>query len=222
MRPAWMRAVGGARRRFGVTGYNGYVIDQRVLQLQHPDGQVFSFEPGSLALAFAVTGPPTDDPWFETLDAPADLARWLSERLGARGFRVTADDLATAKRLRRSIWHAAEATIDGRHLDTDVRETLNALAAAPALAPQITETGDRDWAPGLGLTAALSTIARQAIEVLTGSSSARLRRCEGVNCALLFVDTSRPGTRRWCSMERCGNRAKATAHRRRTGQEASH
>ena len=44
--------------------------------------------------------------------------------------------------------------------------------------------------------------------VVTGERASRIRRCQGVNCAIPFVDTSRPGTRRWCSMDRCGNREK--------------
>ena len=32
---------------------------------------------------------------------------------------------------------------------------------------------------------------------------------------LLFVDQSRPGSRRWCSMQRCGNLAKVRSYRDR-------
>jgi hypothetical protein len=44
---------------------------------------------------------------------------------------------------------------------------------------------------------------------------------DGSRCSLLFVDTSRSGRRRWCSMERCGNRAKVAAHRRRRKESDS-
>jgi len=40
--------------------------------------------------------------------------------------------------------------------------------------------------------------------------------CGADNCALIYLDTSRPGNRRWCSMERCGNRAKVRGHRSRS------
>jgi predicted RNA-binding Zn ribbon-like protein len=66
----------------------------------------------------------------------------------------------------------------------------------------------------------MSSVARDAIDVFGGPRAARLKRCEGSRCALLFVDTSRSGRRRWCSMERCGNRAKAAAHRRRKKEES--
>jgi predicted RNA-binding Zn ribbon-like protein len=45
-----------------------------------------------------------------------------------------------------------------------------------------------------------------------------VRRCEGPNCTLWFLDTSKGHARRWCSMAVCGNRAKAAAHRARARQ----
>ena len=40
----------------------------------------------------------------------------------------------------------------------------------------------------------------------------RIRPCANDNCILHFYDTTRNGTRRWCSMGGCGNRAKAARH----------
>jgi len=37
-------------------------------------------------------------------------------------------------------------------------------------------------------------------------------RCQNPACVLWFFDTTRNGTRRWCSMAVCGNRAKARRH----------
>jgi predicted RNA-binding Zn ribbon-like protein len=45
---------------------------------------------------------------------------------------------------------------------------------------------------------------------------ARVRRCAGAHCVLVFFDTSRSGTRRWHDMATCGNRAKAATHHART------
>jgi predicted RNA-binding Zn ribbon-like protein len=50
---------------------------------------------------------------------------------------------------------------------------------------------------------------------------ARIRRCEGERCVLLYYDTSRNRSRRWCDMAACGNRAKAAAHYRRTRHQRS-
>jgi predicted RNA-binding Zn ribbon-like protein len=42
-----------------------------------------------------------------------------------------------------------------------------------------------------------------------------VKACEGRACTLMFADRTRSRTRRWCSMEICGNRAKQIAHRLR-------
>jgi predicted RNA-binding Zn ribbon-like protein len=63
--------------------------------------------------------------------------------------------------------------------------------------------------------AALATLARDAVDLFGGRLAARIRVCAAEDCGLLFVDASRPGRRRWCSMERCGNLAKVRGHRAR-------
>jgi predicted RNA-binding Zn ribbon-like protein len=47
---------------------------------------------------------------------------------------------------------------------------------------------------------------------LLGTAPDRIRSCAHDSCVLHFFDTSRNGTRRWCSMATCGNRAKASRH----------
>jgi CGNR zinc finger/Putative stress-induced transcription regulator len=49
---------------------------------------------------------------------------------------------------------------------------------------------------------------------LRESHGERIRPCANPDCVLWFLDTSRPGTRRWCSMAACGNRDKALRHGR--------
>jgi predicted RNA-binding Zn ribbon-like protein len=194
------------------------VVDVGALELHHPDGQVFTFEPGSLALAFATTGPGTYDGSlvrFQTLTRPSDLERWAEDVLGSAGLLATDSDLQMAVRLQAAIWSLADALIDRRPIPEGAREVLNELAAQPGLVPRLLPGPTRTW---LGVQSApnlMSTVARDAIDVFGGPRAARLKRCEGLRCALLFVDTSRSRGRRWCSMERCGNRAKVAAHRRR-------
>ena len=43
-------------------------------------------------------------------------------------------------------------------------------------------------------------------------NSGRVRECANDKCLWLFLDESKNGTRRWCSMSACGNRAKAHRH----------
>ncbi|BDG04876.1 CGNR zinc finger domain-containing protein [Anaeromyxobacter oryzae] len=74
--------------------------------------------------------------------------------------------------------------------------------------------------PGDALDAPLWPVMASAAEVLTsGADLARVRVCglyDSDECSWLFVDETRSGTRRWCSMKDCGNKAKARRHYRRT------
>ncbi|TCO33504.1 putative RNA-binding Zn ribbon-like protein [Kribbella steppae] len=49
-------------------------------------------------------------------------------------------------------------------------------------------------------------VAHAAYELLTGPRAGRIKRCAG--CPWLFVDQSKNGSRRWCSMEFCGTSEK--------------
>lgn len=194
------------------------MIDVGALKLHHPDGQVFTFEPGSLALAFAVTGPGTYDgplALFQTLRRPSDLVRWAADVVGAADLQATDTDLELAVRLQAAIWSGADALIDRGPIPESDREILNELAARRCLVPRLLPGATRTWVGVEGVASLLSSVAQDAIYVLGGPPATRLKRCEGSRCSLVFVDTSRSGRRRWCSMDRCGNRAKVAAHRRR-------
>lgn len=59
-------------------------------------------------------------------------------------------------------------------------------------------------------------IARSAGELLVSDTLSRVRQCaDDRGCGYLFIDTSRNRSRLWCSMESCGNRAKARRHYQR-------
>ena len=64
----------------------------------------------------------------------------------------------------------------------------------------------------------LVPIAEDAADLLCKGDRERVRKCGSPACVLFFYDTSRNRTRRWCSMDLCGNRAKVAAYfRRRRG-----
>jgi predicted RNA-binding Zn ribbon-like protein len=165
-----------------------------------------------------VTGPGTAEgplARFQTLWGPSDLERWAADVAQVDRLNASDVDLELALRLQASIWGVANAVIDGQPVRNDDRETLNELAAEPSLVPRLLPGPTRTWVSGEGMRSLLSSVARDAIDVLGGPRAARVKRCEGSRCYLLFTDTSRSGRRRWCSMDRCGNRAKVAAHRRR-------
>ncbi|MFB7321486.1 CGNR zinc finger domain-containing protein [Streptomyces sp. NPDC056190] len=74
----------------------------------------------------------------------------------------------------------------------------------------------RELAGPPACAALLAAVARDAVELLTDPvARAGLRQCEGDNCPIVYLDTSRGRRRRWCSSEVCGNRERVARHRRR-------
>lgn len=61
----------------------------------------------------------------------------------------------------------------------------------------------------------LVPIARSIARLVTEEDLTRVRACEGVGCSLWFLDQTKPGRRRFCSPDVCGNRAKVAAFRSR-------
>ena len=60
----------------------------------------------------------------------------------------------------------------------------------------------------------LQPIALSTARIVTEANPTRIRQCASSNCMYWFLDTSKSGRRRWCSMSRCGNRAKVAKHYR--------
>jgi predicted RNA-binding Zn ribbon-like protein len=191
--------------------------------LHDPKGGSFRFDAGAVCLDFAYTGGEGRYAKFETLHRPADLAEWLAQPPLAAVLTVpvTTRDLTAAKALRQAIWETAQARAAGRGLSAEAVVTINQAAATAPLVPQLATDGTTTWwAPPVRATQALSALAREMIELLSGPFSQRIRECASATCPLVFVDLSRPGSRRWCAMERCGNRSKLRALRTRRGAES--
>lgn len=55
--------------------------------------------------------------------------------------------------------------------------------------------------------------------LLSEPENERIRQCEA--CVLHFFDTSKKGSRRWCSMNLCGNKLKVAAYQRRKRNSSS-
>jgi predicted RNA-binding Zn ribbon-like protein len=148
----------------------------------------------------------------ELLNTPDDLARWLvSAGMVDAAPETTVEDLVTARALREAIFVVAGAR-SGPEADA-AREAINRIAAGAAAVPRLQGAGTMRLEGSAN--ALLTTLARDAVQ-LFGSSAAKLvRQCQSPACTLYFIDTSRRGDRRWCSMSACGNNAKVNEFRRR-------
>lgn len=61
----------------------------------------------------------------------------------------------------------------------------------------------------------LVSIAASAADLFCYGRLDLIKKCEADNCVLYFYDTTKNHSRRWCSMEHCGNRAKVAAFYKR-------
>jgi predicted RNA-binding Zn ribbon-like protein len=177
----------------------------------------FPFRSGRLCLDFVATLGSRGQLNLERLREPGDLERWLAQAgLGVRG-PVSPADLAAAVGLREAIYGLVLLDPGGRR--PGAARVVNQMAAPAPLVPELDEGGrGAAWASGGTVSQALSSVARDAIDLLSGPLIGRVRSCAGPDCTILFIDTSRPGTRRWCSMEACGNQAKSAGLRQQRRQ----
>ena len=176
----------------------------------------FKFRSGRLALDLPATvaarlrAEPRD-----LLAMPHDLGRWLvAAGLVEGNPEPTAEELGEARSLREALYRLGMACVEGCGFEKEDRDLLNRWAAEPPPVPQLGPAGGVFW-NRTGVRAFLSMLARDGVELFGGPLAQRIRKCAGEGCALLFVDTSRSGERRWCSMAGCGNKAKVAELRRR-------
>jgi predicted RNA-binding Zn ribbon-like protein len=66
--------------------------------------------------------------------------------------------------------------------------------------------------PRATASALLAPVLWSAGDLLAAPQLQRVRECANGKCLWLFLDESKNGARRWCSMTACGNRAKAHRH----------
>ena len=188
------------------------------------------FVGGHVALDFVNTAEERGHPdASDALASPADLRLW-GQRYGLISGEAAGDDADQAE-----FGHAIEA-----------RELLYALflarragqPAAQAQVARLTELGAAayragklqpgddgtiSWSWDRSKLATIRHIAvTAAIDLLHSDPSERLKQCPGDQCGWFFLDTTKRGNRRWCSMAECGQDAKDEQRRARRQATASH
>ncbi|MFE9686110.1 CGNR zinc finger domain-containing protein [Streptomyces sp. NPDC006285] len=178
------------------------------------------FDSGRICLDLLATTHPE-----ERLDSAEPLRAWIT----GSGLVPAGTPLASAD----SSWIAGfrELRDHVRHLvrgepARDSRPFALALDRVNELARTAPPVPAAVWDPGGSLVRALcspptcaellAAVARDTVELLTDPvARAGIRQCEGDNCPIVYLDTSRGRRRRWCSSEVCGNRERVARHRRR-------
>jgi predicted RNA-binding Zn ribbon-like protein len=179
------------------------------------DREGFRFRSDHVALDLAATLAARRTEPRELLATPADLDRWIrAAGLPSSTSPAMADDLRAARELREALYRLAQACRVGTLFAPADRALVNDWAARPLPPSQLGPMpGDGAAAGPLRVSQILTAIAREAVGLYSGAEAAKIRACEG--CSILFVDSSRAGQRRWCSMAACGNKVKVAAHRKR-------
>ncbi|HEV3198467.1 MAG TPA: ABATE domain-containing protein [Bryobacteraceae bacterium] len=188
-----------------------------------------------LDLDFLNTRPVMDGNPVELLPDCAALARWLkaaglvpareAKRL-ERGWSTRAafeaelrELLEFRERLRQAVFQIEAGKAPSPAFIARVNDLLSAY-------PHIDQVIQTDSGPRRGKRFAPQTpldvfapVLDSVASLLTLTDKSRLRKCG--NCVLHFYDTSKKGTRYWCSMNLCGNRSKVAAYARRKRAELS-
>ena len=186
----------------------------------------FLFVGNHLALDFLNTRPVQNGEPTELLSDFSSLLRWfqtaglLSSRevtnvKRQRGESATAQRTLEAMReFREMLRKEILAWEDGADVRRATVEELNQLMAAHPMLSKLQATGN---VPSLELwfeprqpEDLFAPLAHSAAKVFAEVDRSRVRKCG--ECVLHFYDTSKKGTRRWCSMQLCGNRLKVAAY----------
>jgi predicted RNA-binding Zn ribbon-like protein len=151
-----------------------------------------------------------------TATANAEGASDLAPSSGAIGSEEAPKLFAEAIALREAIFRVFNAFASGTQVpDADLERLKVALAEAPPRDTLARSDGLYGWrvkAPLRTMPQLLAPVIWSAGDLVVAGSNRRIRRCANEECLWMFIDESKSGTRRWCQMSACGNRAKARRH----------
>ena len=186
--------------------------------MPHRTDEVIPAPAADLCLTFANTrywrgtASPTDE-----LNSADDVVRWAAKAGHLPAAMVKRFERSTALQeegieLREIIHRCFAAVATGR---TPTEDDMGALNAALMESPPRQRVRINGWDVGFPeplITSLLAPVLWSAADLLVGPQLSHVRQCANPACGWLFLDTSKGGNRRWCSMSACGNRAKAHRH----------
>lgn len=199
----------------------------------------FVFDGGTLALDLLNTWRFNADQPLDLLQSPEDLVIWLAAAGlpdGAYCAELSSSPpnrrilLDEALWLRRDILLIVQSLVAGELPPPYTVDALNRILTENGTSfrlDSLTIPPEGDQEEGMegqlvlnvhehisSVLGVLQPIALSAARIVTEANPTRIRQCASSNCMYWFLDTSKSGRRRWCSMSRCGNRAKVAKHYR--------
>lgn len=152
--------------------------------------------------------------------ATALRRRSVEQPSGAAAALIEAQRIRT---LLRQLTERARQAATTPSLDS-ILEEINRVLSRSVGTRRVDATPDgnyaRSFAPvGDAFGGLVIPIVESAVDSLVRGELAKVRKCGDRRCPRVFADDTKSGTRRWCEMKTCGNRAKAKRHRARVTDE---
>ena len=187
------------------------------------------FVAGNVALDFVNTAEERGHPdAVDALRAVDDLRLWGQRRgvlSGGTSGTSGADgdagltEFPAAIEARELLYELFLGRVHGRRASDADRARLSRLASEAYQAASLEQEADGrlgwSWDPSR-LATVRHVAVTAAVALLSQSPTARLRQCPGDHCGWFFLDTTKRGNRRWCSMGECGQQAKTLRRRERS------
>ena len=186
----------------------------------------FLFLGNDVVLDFLNTQPVTDGEAMELLPDFKTFVRWLcaagllSSRESAKLEQRWADSVhaqrtvQAVRELRERMRKEILAWERGGNVHRSTIDELNRLMASYPIRTRLQASGNelltQPYFVAQQPEDLFAPLAYGAAQLFSKVDRARVRKCD--HCVLHFHDTSKKGTRRWCSMRICGNRLKVAAY----------
>jgi predicted RNA-binding Zn ribbon-like protein len=177
-------------------------------------GREFVFVGEALAFDFVNTAIAVRRRPVDLLQAPEDLAAWWDEAAARYSMSMDAPHLPDAgferaKALRDALRRIFDAVVNETSPSEGDIEVLNSVLGAGQTRLSLL-AGNRFSMRQFSTDdhARLLPIAHSAAWLLTECDRTRLHKCKNDQCVLMFLDTTKNGSRVWCSIE-CMNRARS-------------
>jgi len=192
------------------------------------------FVGNQIALDFLNTALVSNGESMELLPDAAAVARWMvhagllaekaAKKLGQQWERspLAAEGVTALRRFRDRLRAEVFSFEAGAGVSADFLDELNSLLRTHPVFRVVEADGHGGYTQELSFEPRLpddllGPLAEDTMMLLTRVAAGRVRKCEG--CPVHFLDVSKKGSRRWCSMNLCGNKVKVAAYQQRQRKE---
>jgi predicted RNA-binding Zn ribbon-like protein len=157
----------------------------------------------------------------DELDTAAALVRWLAARgLVAGTTRATPADVRSAIDLREALRSILLAHTDGEPAPAAAWEVVDGTSERARLRVRFSSDGAAALEPDAsGIDCGLGRLLAIVHDAIAHGAWPRMKACRDDECLWAFYDHTKNRSGSWCTMQSCGNRAKARAYRERNRHE---